>query len=406
MGRWFKIIGPGLAVAATGVGAGDMIAAAVAGTKYTIAIVWIIVVGAILKYSLNEGIARWQFATGTTMIEGWIKHLHKSVSVYFLIYLVLWSFIVGGALMSSCGVAANSLFPQLPVYAWAIIHSILGIILVIVGKYKLFENAVKIFIAIMFFTLIICAILVIPDLDYSVFKTGSEYLPTGSAKILIGVLGGVGGSVTLLSYGYWLRESKLTTQKDYRDSKIDLLTAYTFTGIFGIAVLIIAASVVTDGSTGSKLILEIATKLEDKIGETGKYVFLIGFWGAVASSLLGVWQGVPYLFSDFMRTWKQKKNEETDNKNLYNKNYYLYLLYIGIVPMLLLFFDRPIWIIIIYSIIGAFFMPFLAVVLLILNNKAEVVGKYKNPKIINFLLTICLLFFGYLCVTEILDSLF
>lgn len=405
MNRWFKIIGPGLAVAATGVGAGDMIAAAVAGTKYTIAVVWIIFAGAILKYSLNEGIARWQFATGTTMIEGWMKHLPKSVSVYFLIYLVLWSFIVGGALMSSCGVAANSLFPQLPVYAWAIIHSILGIFLVIVGKYKLFENAVKIFIAIMFFTLIICAILVIPELDFSVFKIGSEYLPTGSAKILIGVLGGVGGSVTLLSYGYWLRESKLTTKKDYRDSKIDLFIAYAFTGIFGVAVLIIAASVVTDGSTGSKLILEIATKLEDKIGETGKYIFLIGFWGAVASSLLGVWQGVPYLFSDFMKTWKQNQENEKSTKNLYNKNYYLYLLYIGIIPMLLLFFDRPIWIIIIYSIVGAFFMPFLAVVLLILNNKTEFVGEYKNTKVINFLLIVCLLLFGYLCVNEIIDAL-
>ena len=405
MGRWFKIIGPGLAVAATGVGAGDMIAAAVAGTKYTIAVVWIIFAGAVLKYSLNEGIARWQFATGTTMIEGWIKYLPKSVSVYFLIYLVLWSFIVGGALISSCGIAANSLFPQLPVYAWAIIHSILGIILVIVGKYKLFENAVKFFIAIMFFTLIICAILVIPELDYSVFRISSEYLPTGSAKILIGVLGGVGGSVTLLSYGYWLRESKLTSKKDYIDSKIDLFIAYAFTGIFGVAVLIIAASVVTDGSTGSKLILEIATKLEDKIGEAGKYVFLIGFWGAVASSLLGVWQGVPYVFSDFMQTWKKKdKTENGNNKSLYNKNYYLYLLYIGLVPMLLLFFDRPIWIIIIYSIVGAFFMPFLAVVLLILNNKTDVVGEFKNPTLINILLIVCLLLFGYLCITEIIDA--
>ena len=29
-------------------------------------------------------------------------------------------------------------------------------------------------------------------------------------------------------------------------------------------------------------------------------IFLIGFWGAVFSSLLGVWQSIPYLFVDFI----------------------------------------------------------------------------------------------------------
>jgi hypothetical protein len=29
-------------------------------------------------------------------------------------------------------------------------------------------------------------------------------------------------------------------------------------------------------------------------------VFLLGFWGAVFSSVLGVWQSAPYLFADFV----------------------------------------------------------------------------------------------------------
>ena len=61
-------IGPGILVAATGVGAGDLATATFTGTKLGTAILWAVVVGAVLKYVLNEGLTRWQLATGTTLI--------------------------------------------------------------------------------------------------------------------------------------------------------------------------------------------------------------------------------------------------------------------------------------------------------------------------------------------------
>ena len=54
----FKVLGPGIIVAATGIGAGDLIAAAVSGAQYGYALLWAALVGAILKYVLNEGIFR------------------------------------------------------------------------------------------------------------------------------------------------------------------------------------------------------------------------------------------------------------------------------------------------------------------------------------------------------------
>ena len=43
----------------------------------------------------------------------------------------------------------------------------------------------------------------------------------------------------------------------------------------------------------------MAAMLEPTLGAAGRWTFLVGFWGAVATSMLGVWQGVPYLFADF-----------------------------------------------------------------------------------------------------------
>ncbi|MDH3972144.1 MAG: Nramp family divalent metal transporter, partial [Gammaproteobacteria bacterium] len=115
-----KHAGPGLVIAATGLGAGDLIAASVAGAKFGTTILWAVVLGAIMKYVMNEGLTRWQLATGTTLLEGWVQRLPKFISIYFFIYLLAWSFIVAGALIAGTGLAAHALFPGISVEQWGI----------------------------------------------------------------------------------------------------------------------------------------------------------------------------------------------------------------------------------------------------------------------------------------------
>ena len=82
------VIGPGILVAATGVGAADLATASFTGIKLGVAILWAAVVGAFLKFVLNEGLARWQMATGDTLLEGCFRHMGRPFQVLFLIYLV------------------------------------------------------------------------------------------------------------------------------------------------------------------------------------------------------------------------------------------------------------------------------------------------------------------------------
>ncbi|NNJ93630.1 MAG: Nramp family divalent metal transporter, partial [Halobacteria archaeon] len=162
MGR-FRDIGPGLVMAATGLGAGDMIAASVAGARYGTALLWAAVLGAVMKFVMNEGLARWQLATGTTLLEGWVHRLPVFFSLYFFIYLLLWTFIVAAALIAATGLAAHALVPSLSVQAWGVIHSLLALVLVMTGRYALLEHLMKTFMALMMVVVILCAILVIPE---------------------------------------------------------------------------------------------------------------------------------------------------------------------------------------------------------------------------------------------------
>src|SRR5690349_18955775 len=109
--NWLAAFGPGILMAATGVGAGDLLTPSFAGSQVGLVIVWAAVIGAGLKLVLNEGIARWQMGTGTTVLEGWNARLGPWFSWIFLLYFLIWSFAVGGALVSACGVAGDALMP-------------------------------------------------------------------------------------------------------------------------------------------------------------------------------------------------------------------------------------------------------------------------------------------------------
>src|SRR5688572_15780440 len=100
--RWF---GPGIIMAASGIGASDIITATVGGATHGVTLLWALVLGAFFKYVLSEGLARWQLATDSTLLEGWARYLPQWVMKMFAAYLVLWGVAVSGALVSGCGLA-------------------------------------------------------------------------------------------------------------------------------------------------------------------------------------------------------------------------------------------------------------------------------------------------------------
>ncbi len=72
--RWF---GPGLIIAVSVIAASDLISATFGGAKYGTALLWALVLGTFFKFVLTEGLARWQLATKTTVLQGWAKYLPR-----------------------------------------------------------------------------------------------------------------------------------------------------------------------------------------------------------------------------------------------------------------------------------------------------------------------------------------
>src|SRR5215213_633143 len=138
---FLKLAGPGLVVAATGIGSGDVVAATVGGARYGLILLWAIAVGAFFKYVLNEGIARWQLATGKTALEGWAAHLPRWVTYYFGAYLIVWTIAVSAALTNATGLGIANLTGGHISQSWgAVLHSLFGFGFVLLGGYGGFEK--------------------------------------------------------------------------------------------------------------------------------------------------------------------------------------------------------------------------------------------------------------------------
>ena len=413
LAKIFSIIGPGLLIAATGVGAGDLATGSFAGSILGTAILWAVIVGAFLKFIVTEGIARWQLVTGSTILEGIAYHLGPIAIWLFLPYLILWSFFVGAAMMSSCGVALHAIFPVFnnPVDGkifFGILTSLTGAFLIYRGGYQLFEKIMSTCIGIMFFTVVLTAALIWPGFDVIIKGLFIPTIPDFDGQGLtwtVALIGGIGGTVTILSYGYWIREKGRTSSKDLPVCRIDLTTGYVMTAIFGLSVVIIGSQVEIEGS-GATLLVSLSEQLGQAIGPLGKWLFLIGAFGAVFSSLLGVWQATPYFFADawtlFLHPPDRNRDEilrlKTDAKGL---TYRTYLFLLAIIPMISLFTSfREVQKL--YTVTGAFFIPLLALALLLLNGRARCIGKeFKNrlPATISLLAT--LVFFIWIALSKI-----
>ena len=194
---------------------------------------------------------------------------------------------------------------------------------------------------------------------------------------------------------YWLKDSRGAAPITIQEVRTDLGVAYFLTVLFGMAIIIISAGVSPGEAEGYKLVIAIAEQLGTVLGNFGKWAFMIGFWGAIFSSMLGVWNGVPYLFTDFIQQFlgQQSANKEPAPVSIDSFYYRTFLAYMALPPLLLPLFGRPAWIGLAYSVAGAFFMPFLAALLLYMNNKSTWVGAFKNNWLSNLLLVLSLLLF-------------
>ena len=188
-------------MAASGIGASDIVAATVGGATHGVSLLWALALGTFFKFVLSEGIARWQLATGSTALEGWTSHLPRWVMMLFAAYLVLWAVAVSGALVSGCGLAIENISNGAVSRTWGgFAQAVAALALIWWARGGGFERVMKPLMVVMFVSIVLCAVLTFRDPAAVMRGLFVPSIPQGGGTYVLSLLGGIGGSVTLLSW--------------------------------------------------------------------------------------------------------------------------------------------------------------------------------------------------------------
>jgi len=235
-------------------------------------------------------------------------------------------------------------------------------------------------------------------------------IPSGGGTYVLSLIGGIGGSLTLLSHNYLLRDEGKVEPHQLRAVRLDLAFAYVFTAIFGISVMLVsnrvfhsAGIVISDRDAVSRM----AGALETLIGPAGFYIYSIGFWAAVFVSLVGVWQTIPSVAVDCYCLLRRVSTEE--RRAAIRPGTPLYRTALGFMALASVpfsFLGSPLAIVIGFTVLGSLFIPFLAGTLLFLNNRivfpAPLRGNGILTNVVLVLIVVLYVLVGALEIAELL----
>jgi len=186
---WLKKLGPGLLFAGAAIGVSHLVQSTRAGADFGFGLVWALVLIHIVKYPFFQFGPRYATATGESLLDGY-KRLGKGVLLtYFILNLATMFTIQAAVTIVTAGLAANLFGITTNPIIWSVIITLICVTLLIIGKYKLLDNLMKIIIITLTLSTIIALIIATIHKDSTYNFT--QILPEGSIEVgfLIAFLG-------------------------------------------------------------------------------------------------------------------------------------------------------------------------------------------------------------------------
>lgn len=406
-----KAMGPGMVLAVTSVGAGDMVTTLNSSSEYGMALTWTIVLGIILKFALTEAVGRLQLSSPRTMLSQMSDISGPVLPIIFLLFMVVIGLFYGAGLSSVAAIAITELIPAAPLVPTTIAIAVAAGAMVAFGKYSIFERIMVGLGMAMFATIIASAAMVASDTESPTltFEQLIPQLPSGSIMAILALIGGVGGAAGILAYGYWVREKKWQGRVWLTHLRTDTAASYIGVLVFAIAMSILGTALIYgtgQSIAGNAGLATIATPIAIAAGEIGRVIFLLCLFAVVFSSILGGFSAMGYLVADAVRVLRHIPDDKADAHMASSSPVFrLVILYCVLAAILFQFAGKPVAMVVIYATLSAFILPVLAGALLVLLNRRSLAHEFRNKWLSNCVLVIGLALFATLCIAQVVDAI-
>jgi Mn2+/Fe2+ NRAMP family transporter len=216
MAQALRRIGPGMILAASIVGSGELVATTTLGAQAGYAALWVILLSCFLKPVVQAELGRYTIATGETGLEG-LSHVPGPTlaGVGWLVWawaaMVFITLLQVGAMFAGVAQVMNLLAPSVPVTAWVLLFLVLTLVLLLGGGYARIEGLAMLKVALFTLLTVLAAVVLSRMPEYFAWADLGEglrfRLPPQGLATAVAVFGitGVGAS-ELCMYPYWCVE--------------------------------------------------------------------------------------------------------------------------------------------------------------------------------------------------------
>lgn len=372
--------GPGLLVAAAFIGPGTITTASKAGASFGFALAWAIVFSVVAAIVLQEMTARVGLVTRGGLGEAIRASVTQPALRTAAVVLVVAAIAVGNAAYQTGNITGAALGLEV-LTGWSrpalslLIAAAAGVLLA-TGSYKIIERVMIALVVLMSGVFLVTAVVIRPDVGALVHGMFVPGVPAGGLVMTIALIG-----TTVVPYNLFLHASVVCEKwpsdvpvaEAIRDSQRDTVLAIVLGGAVTLAVMITATSL----ESGFTDAAAMAKQLEPLLGAWAKWFFAMGLLAAGVTSAMTAPLAAAYATCGAL-------GRATSMHGAGFRAVWGVVLVIG-TACALLFGKTPVQAIVFAQAANGLILPVVAVFLLIVVNRARIMGIHANRPMVNVL---------------------
>ncbi len=331
-----KKLGPGLLFAGAAIGVSHLVQSTRAGADFGFGLIWALILVNLFKYPFFQFGPRYASATGESLLHGY-KKLGKGVLIAYAILTFATMFTIQTAVTIVTAGLASSLFGDfISTELWTIVILGICLALLLIGKYKLLDNLIKIIIIILAISTIVAVIMALSKNSNPISIT--QVLPKGTIEIsfLIAFMGWMPAPLDIsVWHSLWAIEKKKDEGEfTPKTALFDFNVGYIGTVILGIGFVSLGALVMFNSDESfsaaagvfSNQLIEMYTK---SLGSWSYIIIGVTAFTTMFSTTLTTLDASPRAMSQTMQL--------LTNSSL-KKGYLFWILLLAIGTILIFFF--------------------------------------------------------------------
>ena len=289
---YLKSTGPGLVVVLTWLGAGDIVDMGVAGANYGYSLMWVLVLAVVMRFLFVSLIAKYQLCNsrGEGVLDG-LARLHPGYAPLLFVAAIVMGHVYGSYMTVGVGEACRNVTGLGEVWMWALLWNGLALVLVTRPQYQVIETLFKIFLAVLSVSLLGTALWVGPEPAAILQGFYRLEMPEQAGQfdpLLVGtaMLGAIGGSLMNFVYPYFLEAKGWRGPRFRRLQVYDFLLAVGVMIVLNLAIWTLGAKLLWPDHSIEKMD-DLPRLLSEVLGPGGRWLFYVGIFSAIYTSLIG-----------------------------------------------------------------------------------------------------------------------